>query len=757
MITNNGPLMRFSLDLGSRRSCPGAKGTQAPMTLGPTTATPSPHPSKLMRLPLISLVVFFVAIQAIDPVQAKHPENATVDQLVTDGVLAKVFPNGEKIGSFSGKPRAAPVYRGGSVAGYIFSTRDATGSVGFSGKPIDIIVGLNLQGRITGAHLLHHDEPILVIGIPERQLIDYVDAFAGLHVAGRARITKTAEPEKKAPDMIAGASVSSAVIRDAIYRSARAIVRSRNLLTQSGGERLDRESFSKASWGDLVEDGSVVRLELTLGQVASALGHPLSADEKPDSLFVELYTGLISPPRIGENLIGKLDFNRLMTGAGTDDQAIFVAANGLYSFKGTGYVRSGRFDRIQLVQGTKTILLAKKHYRNVETFKIFDAPELREIGVFVVPAATGFDPLQRWRIDLLVNRETPGGDAIQGVFSLEYTLPDRYRIAEPGTAQGARDEAPVHAATAWQHVWEERQVRIAVLLVILAVLSGILVFQDSVVKNFRFYRTIRLGFLAVTVVWLGWYAGGQLTIVNVITFIHSFLGEFHWEFFLLDPIVFILWGYVAMALLFWGRGVFCGWLCPFGALQELLSEAARKLNFPQINLPFALHERLWPIKYIVFLGLFAVSFYSTNLAVLGAEVEPFKTAVTLSFNRTWPFVAYALGLLAVGLFIERFFCRYLCPLGAALAIPARLRMFDWLKRRYQCGEVCNLCAGQCTVQAIHPEGAINPNECIHCLNCQTIYFDKTTCPPLVAQEKRRERRTKLAAGSKTRFGDKQNA
>ena len=756
MFANNGLLMRLSLNQGGRRSCAAAKRTQAPMSLGPTAGMPSPRSRPWARLLLIYFVVFFVANLVIDPVQAKHPENATVDQLVTDGVLAKIFPNGDRIGPFSGKPWAAPVYRGSSVTGYVFSTRDATGSVGFSGKPIDIIVGLNLQGRITGAHLLHHDEPILVIGIPERRLIDYVNAFAGIHVAGRAGVKKAAEPEKKAPDMIAGASVSSAVIRDAIYRSARAIARSRNLLAKHGGERLDRESFSKASWSDLVEDGSVVGITLEQGRVASALGRPLSAGENPEGLFLELYTGLISPPRIGENLIGKLDFNSLMAGAGADDQVIFVAANGLYSFKGTGYVRSGRFDRIQLVQGAKTILLAKKHYRNVETFKISGVPEFREIGVFVVPASTGFDPLLPWRIDLLVNRETPSSDVIQGVFSLEYTLPDRYRIAEPGAAQGARGEGPVLTATAWQHVWKERMGRIAVLLALLAVLSGILVFQNSVVKNFRFYRTVRLGFLAVTVVWLGWYAGGQLTIVNVITFIHSFLGEFHWEFFLLDPIVFILWGYVAMALLFWGRGVFCGWLCPFGALQELLSEAARKLKFPQINLPFALHERLWPIKYIIFLGLFSVSFYSTNLAVIGAEVEPFKTVVTLSFNRTWPFVAYALGLLIIGLFIERFFCRYLCPLGASLAIPARLRMFDWLKRRFQCGEVCNLCAGRCTVQAIHPEGNINPNECIHCLNCQTIYFDKTTCPPLVAQEKRRERRIKLAAGSKTRFGEKQN-
>ncbi len=129
-------------------------------------------------------------------------------------------------------------------------------------------------------------------------------------------------------------------------------------------------------------------------------------------------------------------------------------------------------------------------------------------------------------------------------------------------------------------------------------------------------------------------------------------------------------------------------------------------------------------------------------------MEPFKTAISLGFVREWPFVLYVVLLLSAGLFIERFFCRYLCPLGAALAIPARLRMFDWLKRKFQCGHECHLCAVRCTVQAIHPNGSINPNECIHCLHCQILYYDDQTCPPLVARRKRRERRTLAGPSNK---------
>ena len=140
---------------------------------------------------------------------------------------------------------------------------------------------------------------------------------------------------------------------------------------------------------------------------------------------------------------------------------------------------------------------------------------------------------------------------------------------------------------------------------------------------------------------------------------------------------------------------------------------------------------------MIFLVILAVSLNSIMAAFGLSEVEPFKTAITLKFVRDWPFVVYAIGLLIVGLFVERFFCRYLCLLGAAIAIPARMRMFEWLKRYRECGAECQVCARRCTVQAIHPLGQINPNECIYCLQCQAYYFDKTICLHLLRREERR--------------------
>ena len=167
-------------------------------------------------------------------------------------------------------------------------------------------------------------------------------------------------------------------------------------------------------------------------------------------------------------------------------------------------------------------------------------------------------------------------------------------------------------------------------------------------------------------------------------------------------------------------------------------QGLRRQKQGQVELPFGLNERLWPIKYIDNNGLLAVSLQAMSVATIAAEVEPFKTAINLHFARAWPFVLYAAALLAAGLFIERFYCRYLCPLGAALAVPARLATFRWLKRRPQCGRECQICATRCPVQAIHPTGEINPNECIYCLDCQIHYYDDHTCPPLIKRRKRRE-------------------
>ncbi|WP_347709763.1 4Fe-4S binding protein [Halomonas llamarensis] len=287
----------------------------------------------------------------------------------------------------------------------------------------------------------------------------------------------------------------------------------------------------------------------------------------------------------------------------------------------------------------------------------------------------------------------------------------------------------------------------------LLILTGIMLFQEVLARHPRVLNPLRQGFKIYTLVFIGWYSLAQLSVVNILTFTNSLISGFSWSSFLIDPMLFILWSFVAVSLLLWGRGVFCGWLCPFGALQDLVNQLARKLKVKQIEVPFGLHERLWAIKYIILLALFAVSLHSLSTAEHYAEVEPFKTAITLRFQRDWAFLLYALALIAISAFNHKFYCRYLCPLGAGLAIPSRLRLFDWLKRhRGSCGTPCQICANECEVAAIHPDGRINANECHYCLDCQVTYHDDQRCPPMIKRRKRYEKASRLAGnpdGSET--------
>ena len=653
-------------------------------------------------------------------------------------VYARVFPAAENFGRMSGAPPAVIAYKAGTVLGYVLFTYDVVKSVGFSGKALDIAVGLDLSGHITGAELVEHQEPILVIGVSEAALKAFTRQYRGIDVRTSPRIGGR-KGEEGALDAVSGATVSSLVINNAVLRAARAVARSRGIF--DGVEAaLDLDKFSPANWQALLQSGAVSRLNLINAAIDPALrkqgaaGYgPAAVARDPQATFIDLYVTLITPAFIGRNILGASVYDSLVAEAKPGDQLIMVAARGLYSFKGLDWRRTGVFDRLQMVQGTRTFRLLKDQHRRIVIPTDRGAPDMREAALFTIPAKSGFDAVKPWRLELLVAGRSREG-TVYARFAVPYQVPAHLVRARPGGAEGPR---PL-----WQQAWLARAYRIAILGALLTALTLILVFHDPIVRHYRIYRALRLGFLVFVVVWLGWYAGAQLSVINVLTFTQGLVSGFHWEVFLVAPLIFILWSYIAITLLFWGRGVLCGWLCPFGALHELLNQLARRLRVPQLRIPFPVHERLWPIKYVIFLGLFALSLGGLDNIQWGVEVEPFKTAVVLRFVRDWPFVIYAVALLAAGLFVERFFCRYLCPLGAALAIPARLSMFEWLKRKRQCGTSCQICAEECPVQAIHPEGSINPNECVYCLYCQMINLDEDVCPPLIARHTRRERHLK---------------
>ena len=485
------------------------------------------------------------------------------------------FPEADRFGSFEGVPRAAPVYRGERLLGYLFLTNDVVRIPAYSGKPINTLVGFDLAGRITGVAIVQHEEPILAVGISEARLKAFTDQYRGKSVFEPITVGAP-RPGYVAVDTISGATITVMVQNATITKSARRVAESRGL--QPGG--------------------------------------------KPPQ------TAYVPPPEMSPQ----------------------ASAPG-----------------------------------NAQA----DAPPVIRQG---------------------------GRSSASGA------------IAIP-------PEEPL-----WMDVWRDRKISVALLLVGLGGLSLILVFQDWLARHPGLLWYVRRGFLLFTLFFIGWYALAQLSVMQVLTFLHAAMRNFQWENFLIDPMLFILWSFVALTLLLWGRGVYCGWLCPYGALQELLNQLARWFGVKQLEFPDVVHERLSALKYLVLIALFGISLQSLVEAAHYAEVEPFKTTIVLHFVREWPFVLYSGALLIVAVFNRKFFCKYLCPLGAALAIPGRFRVFDWwLRRRKECGRPCQTCARECEVRAIRQTGEINANECHYCLDCQVTYYNERKCMPLIERVKRRER------------------
>ncbi|WP_304758311.1 transcriptional regulator NosR [Pseudomonas sp.] len=694
------------------------------------------------------VVMLMLMLATFEAVQAK--EYGDIEQQR----IEKTFPQTDSVSAPEGRFKVRTLSAAGKVLGYVFQSLDVVDIPAYSGKPINTQVILDTAGAIQDAYVLEHHEPILLIGIPEAKLHGFSARYKGIKVSQRVVVGHSSDPKAVTVDAIAGATVTAMVVNEVIMRAAHDVAVSLKLIEDTGGvarmpATVRQDFFEPATWEQLTGNGAIRRLNLTRGQVDAAFkgtdaeGVENAAADQVDETFIELYTADLNPPTIGRALLGDNQYRLLMQDLKPGEQAIVVLGRGLFSYKGSGYVRGGIFDRVQLRQFGNVISFRDMDHQRLSDVFAKGMPEFTEMSIFIVREPARFDPGSPWSLELLVRRQTGPLSGTFSSFELPYQLPEPYLERPLPSAEelAALEEA---GRPMWLTIWYQKSFQITVLGSALLLLMAILFLQDSFTRRPRFLHWLRRGYLVFTVVFLGWYALGQLSVVNVLTFAHALFDHFRWELFLTDPLIFMLWVFTAASILLWGRGVFCGWLCPFGALQELINEAARKLRIPQYELPFAVHERLWAIKYIILLLLFGLSLESMSTAELFAEVEPFKTAVTLKFDRQWWFVLYAVALLVINLFTRKVYCRYICPLGAALAIPSKFRLFDWLKRRKDCGTPCQLCAKECEIQAIHPDGRINANECHYCLDCQMTYQNDNKCPPLINKRKKRGKPAPIA-------------
>ncbi|WP_293237356.1 NosR/NirI family protein [Paludibacterium sp.] len=612
------------------------------------------------------------------------------------------------------------------LRGYVFLSTDIVDTMGYSGKPIVTLIGMDTKGTITGVRVLKHSEPILLVGIPENKLLAFLQQYVGKFAGSRFEIGK-GNDGATGLDAISGATVTVIAENQLISRCAVAVASQVGILKETILPQAKLQPATRQySWQALMDMGAIQHLTVKPSDVGA-----------PDSgaPYLDLYYGYLNAPAIGKSILGEYDYAQLMSGLKPGEHALFVVANGTESFKGSGFVRGGIYDRIQVKQGINAFTFKDSDYLNLYTLQAAGAPSFNETGIFVVKSRK-FSAAYPWQFDFLghkLDKET--GAKTFSVFSSTYWLPGDFLA-------GGRPYVPEEVPT-WIKAWQTKPLAISLFGLWALAVMLFHALRDRWVRKAkradkRWVSWPKTASWLIAIGFAGWLEMAQPSVTQVLTLIHALFGDWHWNLFLSDPFIFMFWIVIAVTLLLWGRGLFCGWMCPFGSLTELIYKLGGALGLKkwQRRLPARWHGRLRLIKYLAFFVLLAVSVFSMPWAEKLAEIEPFKTTFLVGvLHRSWPFVLFWTVIIGLSIFVERPFCKYLCPMGAALALPTRFRLFA-LRRKPGC-TTCHACAVGCGSLAIDEQGRIDQMECLLCLDCMVMYYDEHSCPPLAQERKRR--------------------
>ncbi len=692
--------------------------------------------------------------------------------------MSLVMPQADRFGEKEGRPPVFPAYVADDISGedrlvgYVFLTPDVPPErVGYSG-PIAAVVGLDLEGRITGVRVLSYYESYM------SQMGDFLrregfqEQYAGKHIRDPFLVRSDVQG-------ISRATVSSRAlsrgVRDAARRVAAAYLERAPIPT-------DIPDPATLSWLELLER-DVVRSII------------VGTDE---AMLAEISVAHIDSWATGEHLVGPTALamtRRALESRGTDDHVMVYGVDGpnVMVFSREGW---------SVIQGPDTFALDRG---DVFPFGLAGGglmeDEVSTTGALILPAGVAIDQPFVLELDLRPTRgvystdysalaartstrtasaqrqdpaptpvdpaptpeqvdspsdgaPTEGAPALpaRGVDASAAEVPPTGAPAveaSPGEATPPRPGPPVPAPGVGEplEAGEEAaspapQASLPVIdfradddeTLLAETLAGVSWLRTGamaallVLVSFAFVlknEGLRWATLAVTLGYLGFFDGGFLSVSHITSGL--WVGA---SAFLSDLPLLLIASFTVLTTLIFGR-VFCGFLCPFGALQDFLTKFVPKRW--QRRVPPRFHRPgLW-IKYGV-LALIVIP------ALLGSHVslyqyfEPFGTVFFLSPSvLLW---TLALGFIGASAVVPRFYCRYACPLGAALALGSLVAL-KRIDRVEQCTH-CKVCEQDCPTGAI--QGAdINFKECVRCNICEVRLIEKAG----VCQHDMSEVRTRL--------------
>jgi hypothetical protein len=655
--------------------------------------------SSLLFGPRARLAVFlplFSLIFLIPPLQAASLNEVSAEQ------LQRVFPEAD---SFSGKAGEPPVYRafsddpgGGEpvLIGYLFETPDLPPEeVGYS-APIEVLVGLDLQGIITGIEILYYRESYKSIRGDFLNTEGFPNQFADKTVGDGFRVGRDIDGVSRAT--ITSWAVARGV-RNAARRVTRAYLADSEFVAEVNSDAIALRVLGEQSWEDMKASGLVAEMDYRYPD---------------DNTVLKLDIAFMAHDGLGELLVGSDDYSR------ADREASNRVRNGNMLLVGIDGDASRPFrqERLAIEQGDLFINVPRSRFVYVgsaEAGKITD--QVRFAGAIVMD--TDVDLNQPFTVIYDASEEN---GSFEQTMSVEYKVPALPLALAQGTEIPAEYlPEPDNAMDFAEEGTFASLINNAPWLQVLALLVILALVMTSFLRKSAGLRWLTL---ACTLIYLGWIDGGFVSVSHITNGIKMGPGMFLQDLPLLLIIVFTV-----VTTLFWGR-VFCSSLCPFGALQDFMTRLLP--NSWQRKMPQAWHDKLIFLKYgiLVFLLVMALTYSELSLF---QYFEPFGTAFYFSQSAIlWLILA---AILLAAAMVPRFYCRYACPLGAALGLTALISPWR-IKRVEQC-QLCKVCEQACPTGAIRGH-EIDFKECVRCDVCERKLIDQAgTCRHSVPELKER--------------------
>lgn len=597
--------------------------------------------------------------------------------------LKEVLPAAE---SFSEKEAGDfPVYKGyrnnpdtgeQEQVGFVFTNRDYPPMrVGYA-APIDVLIGMDMEGIVTNMKVLDYYESYMY---SRGDFIDnsvFLSQFRNKPITDEYRLNRDI-------DGLSAATATTVAISRSVGETARRVARA--FLGYGEGTEAEQNSaqnakaqLSQYSWGSLVEQGIIVELEST-----NAEGDPLT--------LAFTYMGR---PAIGDFLIGADAYNIAATDAAFkagEGEIMLIAPSGpgagdtfrqfpmsVKQGELTRYVAGNRYSaagngEVGAIAGNApygVALTMHPDFDITQPFTLIYHPPGRNVDVSVDYALQGVG-LTLARNEMVLSEEEELAARLENASFFE-----RLRLAPPWGIVPMRD-----------------------IFLLLGIFT--LVMAAFLSKNAK----LRWTALTATMLYLGFYKNGFLSVSHITSVIK--LGP---EALTNNLTTLMIAVFTIITTLIWGR-VFCSSLCPFGAVQDFIARFSPKKW--RIKVPQKIHDNALYIKYGILVVIIGTAMVNANLSIF-QYFEPFGTL--FFFSPSLVLWGILILILAACFVVERFYCRYVCPLGAALGVVSMLSP-NRIKRVPQC-TMCKVCEHACPTGAIRGE-KIDFKECVRCDICES--------------------------------------